>query len=317
MKPEKEIDVIEQDIADYSSMLLDILLADRTIGKNIVWASDDYAHMGAAYGAKEQITPELITGNNTNLIQPRTAKAQHSQVNRTRSKAEVFTPSWVCNVQNNLIDEAWFSRKDVFNISKGRTWKATKTPVQFPDDKKRTWKKYVDANRLEIACGEAPYLASRYDAVSGEMISIPNRIGLLDRKLRIVSENTDNEADWLKWTERAFQSVYGFEFQGDSLLLARENLLYTFADYMHFHLHREPSRCEMKKIATIISWNLWQMDGTSFTVPYGKIKEDSVQMTMPAVLGQPEYENFTDPCRIKDWRSNVIVEYRSLLKEAG
>ena len=60
--------------------------------------------------------------------------------------------------------------------------------------------------------------------VTGETIPIAKRIGLLDRKLRVVSENTETEEEWFTWTKRAFQSVYGFEYQGDSLLLARENL---------------------------------------------------------------------------------------------
>ena len=51
----------------------------------------------------------------------------------------------------------------------------------------------MDAQRLEISCGEAPYLVSRYDTVMGETIPISQRIGLLDRKLRVVSENTDTE----------------------------------------------------------------------------------------------------------------------------
>lgn len=28
-----------------------------------------------------------------------------------RDKAEVFTPSWVCNAQNNLVDNQWFGKK--------------------------------------------------------------------------------------------------------------------------------------------------------------------------------------------------------------
>ena len=58
---------------------------------------------------------------------------------------------------------------------------------------------------------------SRYDAATGEELPIESRIGILDRKLRVVIENTDNEADWLKWTQRAFESTYGYEYQGDNL----------------------------------------------------------------------------------------------------
>ena len=54
---------------------------------------------------------------------------------------------------------------------------------------------------------------------------------MLDRKLRVVSENTDSEPEWYEWAKKAFMSIYGFDWQGDNVLLARENLLFTFSDY--------------------------------------------------------------------------------------
>lgn len=320
-QPVDGIDVIEQEIADYSNLLLKILLLDRTSGRNIIWASDDYSYLGELYEARKQIMPDLIIANNTWLIQPRTAKTQTSQVSRTRDKAEVFTPSWVCNAQNNLIDEAWFGRKNVFNVQDGITWRVTVEPIAFPEQKSRTWQKYVDANRMEISCGEAPYLVSRYDAATGNMIPLQDRIGLLDRKLRIVNENAVDEMEWLKWTKRAFQSIYAYEFQGDNLLLARENLLYTFIDNSRFKLHREPTLRELKTIATIISWNLWQMDGMTYTIPYAKAIEKTNQTQLFNVIDLddgPESQDkaFSKLCRIKDWRSKVILEYKSLVREA-
>ena len=64
-------------------------------------------------------------------------------------------------------------------------------------------KKYVDSKRLEITCGEAPFLTSRYDTTTGEVLVVNQRIGIIDRKLRVICENTDNEADWFKWAKRA------------------------------------------------------------------------------------------------------------------
>lgn len=85
---------------------------------------------------------------------------------------------------------------------------------------------------MEITCGEAPYLVSRYDAATGELILPPlRRIGLLDRKLRVVNENAASYEEWIKWVLRAFQSCYGFEYQGDNLLIARINLMMSFYDY--------------------------------------------------------------------------------------
>ena len=210
---------IDVDEGKWSKKVLETLLIDRTTNRNIIWGTDDYENLGKEYNSHFPILFHLITGENSNIIQPRILKTKENQGNRTKEKAEVFTPSWICNAQNNLVDKAWFERDKVFNIEKEKTWEATTEQIEFP--KGKTWKTYVDENRLEITCGEAPYLVSRYDTVTGEPIELESRIGMLDRKMRIVNENTETEKDWLKWAERAFQSIYGFEFQGDSLLIAR------------------------------------------------------------------------------------------------
>ena len=204
------------------------LLADKTTGENIIWATNTYERYGDGYREGNQITPELISGVYANLIQPRILKAEEEQAARTKSKAEVFTPSWVVCYMNNKCDDDWFGRENVFNTLNGEHWGPTKEPVYF--EKERDWQRYVDSRRLEITCGEAPYLVSRYAAATGEELPIENRIGILDRKLRVVNENTDNEADWLKWTRRAFEATYGYEYQGDNLLVARINLLMTFVE---------------------------------------------------------------------------------------
>ena len=89
------------------------------------------------------------------------------------------------------------------NPSAEQGWITAIGKIEFP--KRKRWQRYVDSKRLEITCGEAPYLVSRYDTTTGEIIPIGDRIGILDRKLRIVGENTSSESTWLNWTYRAFQ----------------------------------------------------------------------------------------------------------------
>ncbi len=60
---------------------------------------------GKKYFPQEPITIDLITGKNSYLIKPRVLRSKDEKSQRTKEKAEVFTPSWVCNKQNNLIDE--------------------------------------------------------------------------------------------------------------------------------------------------------------------------------------------------------------------
>lgn len=126
--------------------------------------------------------------------------------------------------------------------------------------------------RLEITCGEAPYLCNRYDAVSGEYNDeVKHRIGLLDRKLRIVSENTKDSKEWILWAKIALRSTYGFEWQGDNLLLAREALFFTFEEhYIAKFGEKKFNQNKMRMmpgVAYIISWNIWQMDGLKFGLP--------------------------------------------------
>lgn len=306
------INSIGQEIVNMPSKLFNVLLMDRTTKKNICWATNHYIYLGSAYYPQEPITKDLVTGFNANIVRPRVAKATEEQAKRTKDKAEVFTPSWVCNEQNNLIDEAWFGRKDVFNKSENKCWKVNKENIVFPKDK--NWKNYVDARRLEISCGEAPYLVSRYDTVTGKEIPIEERIGLLDRKLRIVNENTFTEDEWFYWVKRAYESIYGYEYQGDSLLIARENLLYTFIENKEYKFSHKPDEEQLQIIARIISWNIWQMDGITMSAPYSEQPRVNTQLTLFDLLDGTEISDKEPiPCRIYDWRSNKSLEFKSMM----
>ena len=264
------IDILENELIEKYPDILGILLRDQTTQKNIFWATDNYKNLGESYRFSSEISPELITGEKGNVIMPRVHKDKILQLSRSKEMAEVFTPSWICNAQNNLVDNSWFGKDGVFNkeilLKNGtKSWETTKEKIVFP--KGKTWQDYVRDTRLEISCGEAPYLVSRYDTTTGEFIKIENRVGLLDRKLRIVNENTDLINEWLKAAEIAYKNTYGFEWQGDSLLLAREALLITFIENFIYKFETEPSIESIQNVAKIISWNIWQMDGLKGVIP--------------------------------------------------
>ena len=270
-----EVDILEDSIFQFSPELLNTLLKDHTTSRdemqrNIFWATSDYEHLGKEYQYNSPILPHLITGDNGHIIMPRVLKSRDTQSTRSRDMAEVFTPSWICNAQNNLIDEAWFGRKDVFNTEYAdeqghHKWKTTEGCIIFPEGK--SWKDYVRDIRLEITCGEAPYLISRYDPTTGETIPLEQRIGLLDRKLRVVSENTSTSGEWLEWAQEAYKSTYGYEWQGDNLLIARESMLVSFVEYFQQKFGKCPLLKSINYIAYIISWNVWQMDGLRGVIP--------------------------------------------------
>ena len=295
--------------------LLDILLQDKSTKKNIIWATDTYEKYGRGFTDKEQIDRNLLL-QHANIIKPRIQKSQEAQAARTRKKAEVFTPAWLCNMMNNYCDQEWFGRKDVFNIeNEDHTWTVIEEPIEFP--KRKTWKHYVDSRRLEITCGEAPYLVSRYDVSTGELIVPPKRrIGQLDRKLRIVNENTADFDEWLKWTIRAFEATYGYEYQGDNLLIARVNLLLTFIDYYRERWEKEPDEKLLGQVANKIAWNIWQMDGLKDTVPLGKPYEEYHQMSFFDMIPELSDTQSEEPeavlCKIYNWRRNNSVVFEKL-----
>lgn len=305
---------IQDDIIKLQSIgLMEKLLVDKTTQKNIMWATDVYAHLGDAYNRNEQIRISLITGDNVGVIKTRARKEFEQQSKRTRQRAEVFTPLWVCKYMNDYADEQWFGRTNVFDIN------GIPTDMVVFDDK-HSWKEYVNSKRLEITCGEAPYLVSRYDVASGELIPITNRIGLLDRKIRVVTENTATFDEWFAWVLRAYQATYGYEFQGDNLLIARVNLLMTFIENYEMCWNRQPTAKELKNVINIITWNLWQMDGLTGTIPFKKAQDQYEQMDIFSYMGwensnESAEEDKQPLCRIFDWRGNKSLTYASMKED--
>lgn len=227
--------------------LLDTLLLDRTTKKNIIWATDSYEQRGLAFSAKKHIIPDLVTGIYNKLIQPRAAKSLEEQRRRTREKAEVFTPLKTVDLMNKMID-----------------WSGDSN---FPDNS--SWQEYVKELKLEISCGEAPFIVSRYNptAHTGKLIKLENRVGFLDRKLRVVSRHCKTQKEWKHWALEAFKASYGYEWQGDNVLIARENLLYTMIDYFKAKFNKNPSLKVQQEFAEVISWNIFQMDGLKYVIP--------------------------------------------------
>lgn len=296
-----QIDILENDILEKYPKVLDTLLYDHTTQKNIIWGTSNYEHLDEKYLKYKQIKPEQITGVNGNVIMPRVQKDSILQLSRVKDMAEVFTPSWVCNTQNNLVDSHWFQRNNVFNkeiksVEENR-WETILEKIYFPNNK--TWKDYIRDKRLEITCGEAPYITSRYDTTSGKFIEVEDRIGLLDRKLRIVNENVNNTEEWLKWVQIAYKSTYAYEWQGDSLFLARESMLFSFIENYKHKFNKEPLLESIQNIAYIISWNVWQMDGLKGVIPYSCGEE--VTKTV-GLFGEESKKSFCLGCR----KNNIL-----------
>jgi hypothetical protein len=282
-------DVLENDIRTSMPRILEILLLDRTTStsttpRNIIWANDNYIkHDATAYAATSQIKSELITGNRGALIMPRALKAMVLQKERTKKQAEVFTPIWIVKKQNDAADEKY----------KGNDLET-----------------YARKKWIEITCGEAPYMATRYDMETGEIVPLAKREGFVDRKLARINSEASDKAEWQRLSELAYRSSYGFEWNGDSLLLARENLLYTYRDYYFAKWNDEPLYGLFEEIAKIISYNVFQMDGLKFTVPLSEKREKVIEMQLSLFdTGEPKEEWKVTPgkrVRIMNWDTNKM-----------
>ena len=306
---DQEINTFSIDIReDYllkKDHLLEILLQDKTTGNNILWGTDSYLTKGRKYEPFAPITSNLITGKNGNLIQPRAVKSKEEQLLRTKEKAEVFTPLSIVKQMNDACD--------------------TKLVT------KNNWQEYVSLLKLEITCGEAPFIVSRYDPVSDkqELLPLKKRVGFLDKKLRVVSKYCHKNDEWVKWAKVAFQSSYGYEWQGDSLLIARENLLYTFLDYYQAKFNEASSSELQKEIAEIIVWNIFQMDGLKYVIPMSCKTEKVVLIGEETLFGKENDRIEEKPCngcstktvknhngiyaKTMDWRDSKIIRFVDII----
>ena len=159
---------------------------------------------------------------------------------------------------------------------------------------------------------------SRYDVVTGEMILIGKRVGLLDRKLRVICENVVEKEQWLEWATKALESTYGFDIQGDNVLLARENILYSVLEWYAYKFPTSTPNIvddiplsTLKRFAQIISWNIWQMDGIKYTVPE---KTQQIEVQTGELFDPIRIEEAPIYSQIKDWSTNETIVFKDLIK---
>ena len=303
MKQEIDTPIIDirEDYLLKKDDLLELLLQDKTTGNTILWATDSYEQKGKKFASFAPITSDLVTGKNRKLIQPRAAKSKEEQLLRTRDKAEVFTPLSIVKQMNEACDNKRVT--------------------------KNNWQEYVSLLKLEITCGEAPFIVSRYDPVSDkqELLPLKKRVGFLDKKLSFVSKYCNTQDEWIKWAKIAFQSSYGYEWQGDSLLIARENLLYTFIDYYKDKFKKNPSLEHQKEIAEIIVWNIFQMDGLKYVIPLSCKTETITIKGEVTLFGKEDDRIVEKPCagcenktaknhngtyvKIMNWKEDKIIRF--------
>lgn len=113
---------------------------------------------------------------------------------------------------------------------------------------------------------------------------------------------------------RAFEACYGYDYQGDNVLIARINLLLTFIEYHFERWQKPPGKKTVRTIAHKIAWNIWQADGLTDLTPAGKPQEEPLQFSFFETVNEAEEEKTGRrpvPCIVYDWRKKS----RHMLKE--
>lgn len=276
--------------------LLKILLKDQTTGLNIIWATSNTELSSVSFDPTEKLIEKPIELYEAQYIKPRIEKLLDEQKIRTKGRAEVFTPTWIIKKMVDTVES------DLQGLSLTR---------------------YIEKLWLEITCGEAPFIVSRYDAVTGYSIPVMERVGFLDKKLQRITREVDDQKQWLMFAKKAYKTTYGYEFQGDSLLIARENLLYSFIDYHVYKFGEEPEMKDLKEFARIISFNIFQMDGLEYTIPLSGVAKEEQEENLELFLLfeiEEEVEQLEKPKKgipvlIKNWSANQNIEFQTIKQE--
>lgn len=109
------------------------------------------------------------------------------------------------------------------------------------------------------------------------------------------------------------------------MLIARENLLYTFIDYHQDKFKETPSIALQKEIAEIIVWNIFQMDGLKYVIPMSCKTETITIKGVETLFGKEDDRIVEKPCpgcenktaknhngikvKIMDWKEGKITEF--------
>ena len=234
------------------------------------------------YWANEHGFFDEITPQEALEITPRYRKPREEKDGRRQGKAEVFTPP---EIVGEMVSSIWDGGKSGLSDR---------------------W--------LEITCGEGAFITTRYHSQTGEAIPISERQGFLDRKLALCTAMSPSPAEWWNNALTALKSCYGYEYQGDSLFIARKNVLLSVREAWQERWGQDLNQEQVRAAAGVIRWNLWQMDGISECLPDPAY--DIRKAKAAAKKGRAHLDRYSDklgliPARIVDWfGSEGSQEYR-------
>lgn len=263
--------------------LLTPLLFDHTHQSNIVFVTDNYENAGCQPSSE-------ITSDNVFVLNIRALKNKDVKDARTKNQAEVYTP---VKIVREMLDALEEESKDDFE----------------------TGEAFIDATILEITCGEGAFIATRYEPDTGIIIPVPERTGAFDRKMQMAYKSSNSYESFEALALRALKATYAYELQGDSLLIARVNMLMDFIEHCGEYYSQRPEPCVLMQAAEIITLNLFQMDGLTGRTP--KVSSDKAvnELDMFEIQEIPDDYREDKEVIIKDWAEDKFITFNSIKNE--
>lgn len=263
-----------------SKILLSELSFDHTTGSNITWGTQpNYIQRVAAH--------EFIKYQDLKKIQP-------GHLRGFKQNMPIHTRRFIeSGIPQQLLDPLYTTNDSRQSVT---------------DEVSFVRKKWFEPN-----CGEAMVFTTTYSPVSGRQLPIEDRTGLLDAKLRVVSQTCHNQDLWLLFARYAVGSCYGFSLQGDVLFLARVNILNSVLDAFKKKFNRAPDFSDVEYFAHIISWNFFQLDGSNLSVPHHSIQHGAPLYTPIAEEADP---NSPVSPIVYDWEHMTTLKLKTLMESS-
>jgi len=290
-------------LASVSDEILSILLKDYTTGKNILWGTDNYTGLGAGFCADDSIDKKDVGGYNSNFIHPVIAKEGEARTEDIISFVKNIISLVPDNEEEEPIKEIIdgnlvYTSDTIVDENEENAEKPEKINFFYQSSSIEKAEKFLPYETAYFAvkpdnpinynliskqffvknCGEGQYFVTRYDNTTGKTISISERGGIVDKKLSSLG-NDLAEDEWQNWAKDAYRSVYGYEFCGTKLLIARANLLLTYEEYYEDVFGLPITEKDLKEVANIIIRNIIQADGKKGVIPYSCGENKAVQLS--------------------------------------
>lgn len=254
------------------------LMADQTTGENITWGvQPSYIQRVAAHEfIKYQDLKRIARGHNRNVHYP--LPSNYRYFINAGIPEELLNPNYVSDGSRKTIThEVSFLRKK--------------------------W--------MEADCAEGFTLATVYAPASGRILPVNERTGFIDIKLNLISRLCDSPDAWIILARYAVGSCYGFEVNGDNLFLTRINVLSSILDFFKNKFDSPLNFQEVEEFANIISWNIFQLDGYTHSIPHFILKDKSIAY---APIVEPSDSKHSAVPHIYDWERKGVSQLQELAK---